>query len=65
MNESDPRSDMHYLGSSESKAWKKKKNIWLSYILNHKLLCDRVETNNDVDNSVKHKPIIVKGPTNM
>ena len=25
MNESDPRSDMHYLGSSENKAWKKKK----------------------------------------
>ena len=24
MNESDPRSDMHYLGSSENKAWKKK-----------------------------------------
>ena len=23
MNESDPRSDMHYLGSSENKAWKK------------------------------------------
>ena len=22
-NESDPRSDMHYLGSSENKAWKK------------------------------------------
>ena len=26
MNESDPRSDVHYLGSSENKAWKKKKN---------------------------------------
>ena len=24
MNESDPRSDVHYLGSSENKAWK----IW-------------------------------------
>ena len=23
MNESDPRSDMNYLGSSENKAWKK------------------------------------------
>ena len=23
MNESDPRSDMHYLGSSENKAWEK------------------------------------------
>ena len=23
MSESDPRSDMHYLGSSENKAWKK------------------------------------------
>ena len=23
VNESDPRSDMHYLGSSENKAWKK------------------------------------------
>ena len=47
MNESDPRSDMHYLGSSENKAWKKftaritfihvfirSSNIWLSYILN-------------------------------
>ena len=22
MNESDPRSDVHYLGSSENKAWK-------------------------------------------
>ena len=27
MNESDPRSDVHYLGSSENKAWKKKKKI--------------------------------------
>ena len=25
MNESDLRSDVHYLGSSENKAWKKKK----------------------------------------
>ena len=25
VNESDPRSDVHYLGSSENKAWKKKK----------------------------------------
>ena len=24
MNESDPRSDVHYLSSSENKAWKKK-----------------------------------------
>ena len=24
MNESDPRSNLHYLGSSENKAWKKK-----------------------------------------
>ena len=24
MNESDPRSNVHYLGSSENKAWKKK-----------------------------------------
>ena len=23
MNESDPRSNVHYLGSSENKAWKK------------------------------------------
>ena len=23
LNESDPRSDVHYLGSSENKAWKK------------------------------------------
>ena len=32
MNESDLRSDVHYLGSSENKAWKKKKSglygIW-------------------------------------
>ena len=28
MNESDPRSDMHYLGSSENKAWKK---FWIFY----------------------------------
>ena len=25
MNESDPRSNVHYLGSSENKAWKEKK----------------------------------------
>ena len=25
VNESDPRSNVHYLGSSENKAWKKKK----------------------------------------
>ena len=35
---------------------------WLFYMT---LLCDRLETNNNVDNSVKHKPIIVEGPTNM
>ena len=37
VNESDPRSNLHYLGSSENKAWKKfiPVNIWLSYILNH------------------------------
>ena len=46
MNESDLRSDVHYLGSSENKAWKKfrpvrdpdvfirSSNIWPSYILN-------------------------------
>ena len=28
MNESDPRSDVHYLGSSENKAWKKNLNPW-------------------------------------
>ena len=27
MSESDPRSNVHYLGSSENKAWKKKKKI--------------------------------------
>ena len=27
MNESDPRSDVHYLGSSENKAWKKKNSV--------------------------------------
>ena len=27
MNESDPRSNVHYLSSSENKAWKKKKKI--------------------------------------
>ena len=26
VNESDPRSNVHYLGSSENKAWKKKKD---------------------------------------
>ena len=26
VNESDPRSNVHYLGSSENKAWKEKKN---------------------------------------
>ena len=26
VNESDPRSSVHYLGSSENKAWKKKVN---------------------------------------
>ena len=43
MNESDPRSNVHYLGSSENKAWKgitfihvfvRSSNIWLSYVLN-------------------------------
>ena len=38
MNESDPRSNVHYLGSCENKAWKKfrpvRDLIWLSYILN-------------------------------
>ena len=41
MNESDLRSDVHYLGSSENKAWKKKfrpvrdlLQCLLSYILN-------------------------------
>ena len=36
MNESDLRSDVHYLGSSENKAWKKKKkkNDLHNYILN-------------------------------
>ena len=29
----------------------------------HYLLRNRVETNNNVDNSVKHKPITVQGPT--
>ena len=36
MNESDPRSDMHYLGSSENKAWK---NSGLYGIWTHDL-CD-------------------------
>ena len=50
MNERDPRSDVHYLGSSENKAWKKfrpvrdrdriirSSNIWLSYILNRLII---------------------------
>ena len=29
----------------------------------HYVLRNRVETNNNVDNSVKHKPITVQGPT--
>ena len=44
VNESDPRSNVHYLGSSENKAWKKFRPVrdlnhwplryqWLSYIL--------------------------------
>ena len=33
MNESDLRSDVHYLGSSENKAWKKYRPV-PSYILN-------------------------------
>ena len=36
-NESDPRSNVHYLGSSENKAWKK--NSGLYGILTHDL-CD-------------------------
>ena len=36
LNESDPRSDMHYLGSSENKAWK---NSGLYGIWTHDL-CD-------------------------
>ena len=39
MNESDPRSDVHYLGSSENKAWKK--NSGLYGIWTHDL-CDTV-----------------------
>ena len=39
MNESDPRSDVRYLGSSENKAWKKKKNSGLYGIWTHDL-CD-------------------------
>ena len=31
MNESDPRSNVHYLGSSENKAWKKFKPVWDSF----------------------------------
>ena len=37
INESDPRSNVHYLGSSENKAWKK--NSGLYGILTHDL-CD-------------------------
>ena len=37
VNESDPRSNVHYLGSSENKAWKK--NSGLSGIWTHDL-CD-------------------------
>ena len=35
MNESDPRSDVHYLGSSENKAWKKKKfrPVWDNHFI--------------------------------
>ena len=32
MNESDLRSDVHYLGSSENKAWKKKKKKYSGLI---------------------------------
>ena len=39
MNESDPRSNVHYLGSSENKAWTKKKNLGLYGIWTHDL-CD-------------------------
>ena len=28
VNESDPRSDVHYLGSSENKAWKKNSGLY-------------------------------------
>ena len=28
MNESDPRSNVYYLGSSENKAWKKFRPVW-------------------------------------
>ena len=38
VNESDPRSNVHYLGSSENKAWKKK-NSGLYGIWTHDL-CD-------------------------
>ena len=31
VDESDPRSDVHYLGSSENKAWKKKKKKIQAY----------------------------------
>ena len=33
MNESDLRSDVHYLGSSENKAWKKKKKKKMTFII--------------------------------
>ena len=46
MHESDPRSNVHHLGSSENKAWKKfiirSPNIWLSYILNRLFIISRV-----------------------
>ena len=50
MNESDLRSDVRYLGSSENKAWKKNfihvvsrsSNIWSSYILNRLFITSRV-----------------------
>ena len=37
MNESDPRSDVHYLGSSENKAWKKNSGLYGIWIHD---LCD-------------------------
>ena len=40
MNESDPRSNVHYLGSSENKVFIRSSNIRLSYILNHLLKTD-------------------------
>ena len=39
VNESDPRSNVHYLGSSGNKAWKKKKKAGLYGIWTHDL-CD-------------------------